>query len=402
MIQRLALIPLLLAAAMGALSGCSTVQPRCTSAADTPEHHYLMGMRALEEGNGTAAREKFERALYCDERFSTAHAGLAIAVAQTTGPPTDAKPGREESRRVTDELDKARKYAERPDQQFDYYAAIIRSNTLMKPEGWLNEAEDAFGDGGSLTVTESGLPYYQGAEALAYFMGVAWLEGNRFQKARDSFAAVLSARRDGKWREKADRGWKRADRVMRAMGGTAVGDVARAIAVQDRVSRADLCALLIDELNVEKLLAGRVPLASQPRTARFLPADLTGHPFREEVMTLLKWDVRGMEPRYDETTRSYLFKPADSVTRGEMAFILEDILIRLTGDEQLATRYFGHERSPFPDVRPSSSLYNAVMNVTTRSIMESELSGEFRVNDPVDGAEALLAIRVLKQKMNGD
>jgi hypothetical protein len=83
-----------------------------------------------------------------------------------------------------------------------------------------------------------------------------------------------------------------------------------------------------------------------------------------------------------------------------MAFILEDILIKLTGDEKLATAYFGQERSPFPDVRPSSSLYNAVMNMTTRSIMESELSGEFRINDPVDGAEALLAIRMLKQKMN--
>jgi hypothetical protein len=45
-------------------------------------------------------------------------------------------------------------------------------------------------------------------------------------------------------------------------------------------------------------------------------------------------------------------------------------------------------------------MYNAVMNMTTRSIMESELSGEFRINDPVDGAEALLAVRVLKQRLN--
>ncbi|GEM_PF-6187129 len=32
--------------------------------------------------------------------------------------------------------------------------------------------------------------------------------------------------------------------------------------------------------------------------------------------------------------------------------------------------------------------------------MESGLSGEFRVNAPVEGAEALLAIRVLRQKLN--
>jgi hypothetical protein len=40
------------------------------------------------------------------------------------------------------------------------------------------------------------------------------------------------------------------------------------------------------------------------------------------------------------------------------------------------------------------------MNMTTRGIMEGELSGEFRVNAPVDGPEALLAIRMLRQKLN--
>jgi hypothetical protein len=83
-----------------------------------------------------------------------------------------------------------------------------------------------------------------------------------------------------------------------------------------------------------------------------------------------------------------------------MALILEDVLIKLTGDEKIATAFFGHEKSPFPDVRKTSPFYNAVMNMTTRGIMEGELSGEFRVSDPVDGAEALLGIRVLKQKMN--
>jgi hypothetical protein len=32
--------------------------------------------------------------------------------------------------------------------------------------------------------------------------------------------------------------------------------------------------------------------------------------------------------------------------------------------------------------------------------MEGETSGEFRVNDPVSGADAVLAVRVLKHKMN--
>ncbi|MEK7700063.1 MAG: S-layer homology domain-containing protein, partial [Planctomycetota bacterium] len=55
---------------------------------------------------------------------------------------------------------------------------------------------------------------------------------------------------------------------------------------------------------------------------------------------------------------------------------------------------------PFPDVRKTSPFYNAVMNVTTKGIMEGEISGDFRVDSVVDGAEAILAIRVLRQKMN--
>jgi len=38
--------------------------------------------------------------------------------------------------------------------------------------------------------------------------------------------------------------------------------------------------------------------------------------------------------------------------------------------------------------------------VASRNLMETELSGEFRPDDEVDGAEALLAIKVLKQTMN--
>jgi len=399
--QRSTLPLLLILAGALLLPGCTTVQPRCTSAEDSPSHHYLMGMKALEEGNVAVAQEKFERALYCDDDFGIAHAGLAIVSAEKAKVQADPNFRGVESGRVAEELKKARKYADRPDQYFDYYAAVIRSDTLVKQKNWLDDAEYAYGDGSKLAVDERNLIYYQGTEALPYFMGVAWLEGNEFQKARDSFAAVLNAKREGKWHEKADKGWKRVDKILRAMGGITVGDVGKAVAIKENVSRADLAALLIDEMKIEKVMAGRIPLASQAaRTAEFTPADMAGNPFREEVLTLMKWHVRGMEPKYDEATRAYLFKPADPVTRGEMAFILEDILIKLTGDEKLATAYFGQERSPFPDVRPSSSLYNAVMNMTTRSIMESELSGEFRINDPVDGAEALLAIRMFKQKMN--
>ncbi|MFA7059578.1 MAG: S-layer homology domain-containing protein [Pedobacter sp.] len=400
--NRLLNITLLMLAGVTLLAGCSTVQPRCTAPEDNPQHHYLTGMKALEDGKVAVAQEKFERALFCDEEFSIGHAGMAIIGAEKVKSQLDAGFKATETERVQESLKKAKKFADRPDQYFDYYTAVIRTDTLMKQKGWLADADDAYQDGSKLKVDERALTYYLGTEALPYFMGVAWLEGMEFQKARDSFTAVLAAKREGKWNEKADKAWKRVDKIVRAMGGITVGDVGKAIAVKEQVSRADLAALLIDELKIEKLMAGRIPSAAQvaDRKAEFTPADVMSHPFKEEVLTLMKWNVRGMEPKYDDTTRAYLFKPTEPVSRGEMAFIMEDVLIKLTSDEKLATAYFGQEKSPFPDVRATSPLFNAVMNMTTRSIMEGELSGDFRVNDPVDGAEALLAIRMLKQKIN--
>lgn len=383
--------------------GCTKQEvAKCTSPEDNPQHHYLMGMKALEEEKIDIAQSKFERAVYCEEKFSPAYSGLAIVSAEKAKRQTDAGFRKVEIDRAMEYLKKANKLSETNEDKFDYLMATVRVYTAIKTNDWVKKAEDAYGESRELKVDEKKLVYYQGTEAASYFLGVAYLEAFEFQQARDKFADVLNAKREGKWHEKADRAWKKTDKIVRAMAGITVGDVGRKIAVKDSITRGDLAALLVDEMKIDKLFAGRIPAQSRidKIKAEFTPADILNYHFKEEILTILKWKVRGLEPKYDEMTKAYLFKPDDVVKRGEMAFILEDVLIKLTGDEKIATAYFGHERSPFPDVRPTSPLYNAVMNMTTRGIMEGELSGEFSVDAPVDGAEALLAIRVLKQRIN--
>jgi tetratricopeptide (TPR) repeat protein len=362
-----------------------------------------MGMQALEEKKIDVAQSKFERANFCDEKFSPAHDGLAIVSAYKIKKQADAGFKKVETERAMQHLKKAGKLAESTEDKFDHLVATMRVYSAIKPaKDWLKTAEEAYGEIRDLKVDEKKLTYYQGAEAAHYFMGKAYLKALEFRQARDKFADVLNAKREGKWHEKADKAWKKADKIVRAMAGITVGDVGKQIAVKDSITRADLAALLIAEMKIDKLFAGRIPVQSQidKMKAEFIPADALNHPFKEEVLTMMKWKVRGLEPKFDETTKAYLFKPSDVVKRGEMALILEDVLIKLTGKEELATAFFGQETSPFPDVRKTSPFYNAVMNMTTKGIMEGELSGEFRIDAPVDGAEALLAMRVLKQKMN--
>jgi len=384
------------------VSACTKPVARCTDPTDNPSHHYLMGMEALEKGNIALATEKFDRALFCDANFAPAQGGLAIVSAKKVKAQSDPKFKIVEIGVAKDHLKKADNLAESNEDRWDYLVAVIRTYTaLMEPDS-LSKSEEAFEEARKLKVDERKLVYYQGTEAANYFLGKAYLKANEFQKARDKFADVLNMKREGKWHEKADKAHKRVDKIVRAMAGITVGDVGKQIAVKDKVTRADLAALLIVEMKLDKLFAGRIPIQSQidKMKAEFTPADIMNHPFKSEILTIMKWKVRGLEPKYDETTKAYLFKPSEPVSRGEMALILEDVLIKLTGDEKLATAFFGHEKSPFPDVRKTSPIYNAVMNMTTRGIMEGELSGEFRPDDAVDGAEALLAMRVLKQRMN--
>ncbi|MDP2279782.1 MAG: S-layer homology domain-containing protein [Nitrospirota bacterium] len=389
--------------ALAFVSACTKQVAKCTDPTDNPSYHYLMGMQALEAKRVEVAQSKLKQALFCDEKFSPAHGGLAIVSAYKTKHQTDASFKKGETDRAMEHLKKAGKFAKSAEDKFDHLVATMRVHSALKtPKDWLKTAEDAFSDIRDLKVEEKELTYYQGKEAANYFMGLAYLEAREFQKSRDKFADVLTMKREGKWNEKADKAHKRVDKIVRAMAGITVGDVGKQIAVKDSVTRADLAALLIVEMKLDKLFAGRIPVKSQidKMEAELTPADMLNHPFKEEVLTIMKWKVRGLEPKYDETTKAYLFKPTDAVSRGEMAFILEDVLMKLAGDDKLATAYFGQDKSPFPDVKATSHFYNAVMNMTTRGIMEGELSGEFRINTPVDGAEALLAMRMLKQRMN--
>ncbi len=393
---------LLLMAMLVIVAGCSQKVARCTSPEDNPAHHYLRGMLALEAGKLGLATEKFDRALYCEENFSAAYGGKAMVYAQLAKASDQQRYREQDVDHAEKSLEKARKLVETDNDRFQYYLAEMRVATAIKGKNWLEKVEDFSDKAMKIAVDERTLDYYQGKEAASYFMGVAYLEAFAFRKAEDKFRETLDSRKMGKWNEPADKAWKKTSKIVRAMGGITVGDVGKKIAVKDSVSRGDLAALLVDELMIEKLFAGRIPVKSQLAAMKpeFIPADILNYQFRDEITTIMKWKVRGLEPKFDQTTKAYLFKPQDMVLRGEMAFMLEDVLIKLTLDDKLATAYFGQDRSPFPDVKPTSPFYNAVLNMTSRGIMEGDLSGEFRISDVVDGAEAILAIRMLQQKIN--
>ncbi len=382
--------------------GCGKPVSKCTAPEDNAQHHYVRGMELLADNKAGEASAKFERSLYCDEEFAPSHGGMAIAEALKAVSQKDEEHKKVDADKAAEHLKQADKTADTEEDEFAAHVASMRVETVLKHGKWLAEVQDHYKDAMKIKVDDKKLLFYDGREAAIYYMGVAYLDAREFQRARDSFSDVLAEKATSKWHALAEKGWKRVDKILRALAGITVGDVGKQIALRDSVNRGELSALLIEELKIDKLFAGRSASKSEAdkMKAEFTPADTMGSPFKDDILTLMKWNIRGLEPAYDGTTKAYLFKPETPVSRKDLAFALEDVLAKITGDEAIATKFIGNDKSPFPDIPASAAWFNAAMNMTTRGLMETELSGDFRPNEPIDGAEALLAIRALKHALN--
>ncbi len=394
------LMYLLVATFLWATGGCAKKHLTPVSEEDNPAHHYLMGMDFIEKGDLSEAAVRFNRATALDPDYAQAMAGLALVHALRADMEKDAEHQTVELERAMDQLKKAEKKADGDSQKFSVHVTGIRVYTNGHAKNWIENAEKQYKKALKLSkIKKEELPYYQSVEAAHYFMGTAYFRALQFQDAESALGKVLAAA-PGRWHDKANALYKRLQKIIRASANYTLTGVAKKIAVKDEVSRADVAALLVDELHLDKLLAGRIPVPEKKEDKPFIPADIQTNLFKPEILIALKWGLRGLEPTYDQTSRAYLFYPDKPVERKELAFILEDVLMKITGEKDLATRYFGQKNSPYPDVPTTASSFNAVMNVVSRGLMEPDLSGAFRPDAYVDGAELILAVMRLRNVMN--
>lgn len=383
--------------AVVALAACGVRGVEPDSPEDTPPNHYLHGMELVDAGRLAEAQLRFARALELDPRYAPGFAGEALVAAMGAPDQPYAEHRAFELDKFRSLLDKGYARAETPVDKFIVAVTGIRAETSAKDDQWMRYAEKWHEKGRVIKdVDEDGLPYYRDVEALDYFMGKARFEAGEYLKAKDLLGTVVGSA-GNKWHQPANELYARIQKIELATANYSVTGVSRTIAAKDAVSRADVAALIVSELNLPKLFGKLTALTPE---ADFIPADVAGNPFKSEIVEVLKWNVRGLEPVYDAAARAELFKPGAPLSRKEMALTLEDILIKVSGDESLSGKYFGQEASPYPDVKPTEACYNAVVNAVTRNLMETDLSGAFRPDDNLNGAELLLAVVRLRNAVN--
>ncbi|TAJ06936.1 MAG: hypothetical protein EPO61_13195 [Nitrospirae bacterium] len=361
------------------LAACAEEGVKPEAALDTPEHHYSTGLRLFDRADYDGAMKEFARAVALDQDFAPGHAGVGLVYGQKRA-----------FGQAYESLDKARRLQKPP--MVVAQIMKIRVLTMERGDDWLKDAESEYKHGSKIDPQNA---------ALHYYMGRAYRMGFEFDKAGDHFKAVLDLNKD--LVGDADREWKLVQKIQRAAPGTKIG---KEIALIDQISRADVAALFIEELGLDRLYEKRgktfdssfkAPgqsfqadkiVAMEPAT------DIATHPLKADIDTVVKLGVRGLEPSPD-----HKFEPSKPITKAEYATMLEDIMVRITNDDKLATQFFG-QKSPFPDVRPDLYYFNAAMIMTSRGILEADkVTGEFGAVQPISGADALLAIRMFKESL---
>ncbi|MBW1682448.1 MAG: tetratricopeptide repeat protein [Deltaproteobacteria bacterium] len=360
------------------LGGCGPKPRPPESALDTPEHHAFNGFKLLEKERIQDARREFELALQLDPKFSPAHRGMGLILGMN-----------EEFKQAFRTMRLAKKYAKNKEEKAMAWVGNMRLYTMWKGEDWLEEVEDCFEEAKDLIPD---LP-----EAY-YYLGMAYKAAFKFGDAEKAFKKVLEI--DKRLVGPADDQLKVVQKIERAMPGTEIG---KHIAVLDRITRADVAALFIQELHLDRVYekarprtfdtSFKSPKEAFNRKVALIPRDISDHTLRTDIEAVLALDIQGLGIFPNGT-----FAPDKYITRANYAMMIADIIATIKHDPSLNSRYVGSP-TPFLDVRNDVPYFNAVMLCTTwGGIMEAK-DGVFNPMGYVPGADALLIIRKLKEEL---
>jgi len=364
--------------------GPKAVAPRAEL--DTPEHHVSNGNKLLKSGKIDDAFKEFNRAKDLDPKHSPAYLGLGLVY----GLKGDFENGFKA-------MKTAKKYAKVKDEEVAVEIGYMRLFIMGKEKvekNWLKEVEHKYKKAVKVSPDLPD-PYY--------YMGIAYKMSFEFRQAALEFTRVLDLDKD--YVEEANREYAIIQKIERAMPGTSVG---KKIALLEKITRADVAALFIEEVNIDELFSKRSPKKfdtsfkspdkgfASGEYVKVPPAtDIDDHVLKADIDAVVAMGIKGLQPFPDHT-----FKPEQNVTRAEFAMMVEDILVKITRNEKLATMFIGNN-SPFPDLRSDLPFFNAVMVCTTRGILEPKDigTGEFDPMGMISGADALLGIRALKTQI---
>jgi hypothetical protein len=338
--------------------------------ADSLNQHIVTGLSELENNNIKSAKFHFNNAKTLDNKNSSVYSSLALV-----------------SKNYEDLLDKSEDLVENNIEKYRYKLAQIR---VSKDKETL---EDLYKDTHKIKIKY--LPYYHDKGSLDYFIGKQFFIMKNYKKASFYFEHLFQNFQDSKFKHKAKKLWESSNKKLRAMNLSKFSVTTSKIATYEKIKRADVAVILVDELHLDKLLNGFF----KSRKKEFdtpIPKDILNHPNITELKIISKYSLRGLNPIVEND--DIKFKPNRAISRGDFALILEDIVSKLKNDTKMKQRYFGIN-SPFVDVKSTQYNFNAILNAVTMGFLKPNKYQEFRPNDTLTGVELIEAIAKIKEEI---
>jgi hypothetical protein len=412
---RILIFPFLICIAVLFLISCGPKTRVAVSQLDTPGHHTFTGLKLLDQGKYPDAQREFKMAIQLNNNYSKAYTGLALVNIFT---------GKFDA--ASENLTLGSKYATSDEDKLFANVSRIRYYSISKSDSkWLEMAKSQFDE--AVKIDPKCSPAY-------YFMGMVYKDALEFDLSGQMFAKVIQLKTDHI--ADANNQLIFLQKVQKARPTTEAG---KKIALVEQITRADAAVLFMEELKVKDIYIKQAPKAPEtpvkdapkvltdakdtgkvstdtkdagnvsadlkqiekvpmeapvPVNVKLTAKDIADHPFKTDIEGILETGLRGLEndPKGN-------FNPGEILSRGEYAIMLEDILIKLTGEKDLAARYV-NSKSLFPDVPADMPYFNAIISVTSKGIMEAKdnKTKEFAPLKPLSGIEALLIIRKLKDE----
>jgi hypothetical protein len=348
------------------MCGCAARPKQPEPFLDSKEHHVENGFKLIRKERLQAAQREFELALGLDPRSSAAYRGVALIYGM-----------KRDFETAYAFMNFAVDHAMKKEDSASAQVGFLRLHTLERGPGWLNAAEGRFRQAISIA---GDMPdtYYQ--------MGLAYKYGYRFEKSEEAFEAVIDLHK-ALVVEAAEQ-LLIIDKIKRAGPESELG---KRVAVLDWVTRADAAGLFIRELRLDRMYGKTHPV----RKDIPIPPDVKEHLLKEEIIGVLKKDIRGLKCLPDGT-----FDPNMFVTRADYAVMLADIIVKVRDDPALVSRYAGSP-SPYEDVPEYVSYFNAILICDKWGPIIETNDALFNPMSRISAADAVLSIRKLREKLQG-
>ena len=338
---------------------------------DTPEQRVYNGFAFLKKERLTDAQREFEQALVLDPKCSPAFRGIGLVYGMRDNFP-----------RAFDAMEQARAVAK---DNLDQALADVGMMSLFRMErkdGWLGRVKESFARAVSL---DRQLPE-------AYLeLGVAYKYAYRFQEAEDALNKVLEI--NTRLLHEAEEEITLIKKIERAAPRSNVG---KALVLKRWITRGEAATLMVRETRlVEGLSRKTKSEVGEKVQALAVPPDVVDHPMKEEILAVLRLNIRGLGTLYDGS-----FGADQSMTRAAFAMVMADVLTRKTEKFELYQRYEGMD-SPFHDVRGNSPYFTSIMICSDWAGIMGGWGGYFHPMETISGVDALLVLREAEKKLKG-